>query len=434
MSCSRLLWVIPLCSWLFAGDLIAQEAEVPVEPLTLSTLLDKIRENNPELRASQLEADALSLRSSQVASLPDPRVAITYQPYPLFTARGTQRTQWRVEQAIPFPGKLGLKEDIAGFGAEIAKHETHTFEQDLLFDAKRAFIELYRIQQQQQLIQAFHTRLQDFEENAATKYVVGSGLQQAILKAQLERNALLQQQLSLELLHRSAAETLGQLLNTPVSDMSSELDSVELAMPAGELASEDVLFDAARRLRPEARALEAAQQKTDTQIALAKKEFLPDFGFNVTYFDVGPANIPATASGRDAFAIGVSLNVPLWRGKLNAQLAEARTRKNQVAARIEGLDTAFRAQIADLISQISQEKRQLALFQEALIPQAETTREATLSAYTTGRTNFLDLLDAERMLFSLQAGYEDAIARYMKAIAALERALGVSSLSDIDRL
>ncbi len=192
------------------------------------------------------------------------------------------------------------------------------------------------------------------------------------------------------------------------------------------------LLALALQQRPEAKALNAAHKRTEAQIALAGKEFFPDFGFSITYFDVGTASIPATATGRDALAIGVSVKIPFWRGRLRAQLAEARTRKAQVGARIEGLDATFKTQINDLISQLTQESEQLTLFREALIPQAETTLQATVSSYTTGRTDFLDLLDAERMLFSLQAGYEDTFARYMKAVAALERTLGVSSLSEIE--
>ncbi len=430
MTFTRSLWIITLCTLLSSGDLIAQEHKVPADTLILSTLLESIQVNNPELRASRLEADALVHRRSQVQSLPDPKIGITYQPYPLFTARGIQRTQWRVEQAIPYPGKLALKGDIADFGAEIVKYEALTFEQDLLFEAKQAYYELYRIQRQQELIQRFQERLKDFEENAATQYVVGTGLQQAILKAQLEHNTLLQRQLSLDLLRRSATETLIRLVN----DSLGEVEIGELRAPPIPAIDEDTLLETALRLRPEAKALRAAEERTDVQIALAEKDFFPDFGFNITYFDVGSASIPATATGRDALAVGVSLNIPVWRGRLKAQLTEAQIKKSQVRVRIEGLDTAFKTQIADLVNRLTQEKKQLTLFQEALIPQAQTTLLSTLSAYTTGRTDFLDLLDAERMLFSLQTGYEDAFARYLKAAAALERALGVRTLSELDRL
>ncbi len=430
MSYSPSFWIIPFCIVLSTGDLVAQEHDAHPDTLELSTLLETIQENNPDLRASQLEADILSLRRSQIASLPDPQFDFSYQPYPLFTARGSQRTQWRLEQAIPFPGKLSLKGDIEDFGSEIAKYESLTFEQDLLFEAKQAYYELHRIQHHQKVIEAFQKRLNDFEENAATQYVVGTGMQQAILKAQLEGTALLQRQVSLKLMKRSVTETLARLLNTPLGD----IETAELEAPIIQLANVDALLKTALLMRPEAKALGVAEERSDAHIALAKKEYLPDFGLNITYFDLGSENIPATATGRDAFGIGFSMNIPIWRGRLKARLAESRIMKGQVKARIEGLDTAFRTQIADLVSQITQEKEQLKLFREALIPQAEITRQATLSAYATGRTGFLDLLDAERTLFSLQTGYGDTFARYMKAVAALERTLGVTSLSEIDKL
>ena len=142
--------------------------------------------------------------------------------------------------------------------------------------------------------------------------------------------------------------------------------------------------------------------------------------------------MPPTADGRDAFAIGASIKVPLQRGRLRARLEEARVRQVQVETRQEALETAFQTQIADLTSRLRQDTEQLTLYREALLPQAETTLQATLSAYTTGRTAFLDLLDAQRMLFSLRAGYEDTFARYLKGTAALERALGIPSLSELD--
>ncbi len=429
MSFSRSLWIIPLWMLLTTGDLIAQEQDALADTLSLSTLLESIRESNPELNASRLEADALALRHNQVTSLPDPRIGITYQPFPVFTARGTQRTQWRVEQAVPFPGKLALKGEIADYGAEIAKYEALTFEQDLIYEAKQAYFELYRIQQQQGLIQSFQERLKDFEDNAATRYVVGTGQQQAILKAQLERNTLSQRLIALNQKQRSTIETLARLINAPVGEISVGV----LQPPNAPSIAENRLLEMALQFRPEAKALGAAEGRTSAQIALAEKEFLPDFGFNVTYFDIGTASVPASASGRDALAIGVSLNIPLWRSRLKAQLAEAQIKKTQVRARIEALDTVLRTQIADLLSQLTQEKAQLTLFEEALIPQAEMTLQATLSTYASGRTDFLDLLDAERMRFSLQTAYEDTFVRYLKAVAALERTLGVQSLSEINR-
>ena len=431
MILSRTHWLALFYALLFSSDLVAQVQErgTPIPISDLTTLLEVVRQNNPDLKVSYLEAEALVHRSTQVSTLPDPRASVTYAPYPVFTARGTQRSQWRVDQAIPFPGKLQLRGDIADFGAEVSSYEALTFEQDLLFETKKTYFELYRLQQQEVLIRAFQEHLLDFEDNASIQYVVGTGAQKSILKAQLERNSLSTRLVSLELQKQSAIQRMARLLNTPVSSV----DIKRLERPEMPALIEDKLVQIALEQRPEVKALEYAGKQADAKISLAEKAFFPDFGLSVTYFDVGKASIPSTATGRDALAFGVSLNIPIWRSKLNARLTEARLQKDQVRSRLESLNSTFHTQIADLVSQLVREREQLTLFQEALIPQAETSLEATLSSYTTGRTDFLDLLDAERMLFSLESGYEDAFARYLQAASALERALGIESLSELSR-
>ncbi len=415
---------------------IAHAKHRPLVPadtlLSLDDLLTEVRVNNPYLRVSRLEAEAQATRSRQVSVLPDPSVTIGYQPYPLLTARGAQRSQWRIEQMAPYPGKLSLQGAIADLSAEVTGFEADTFEEDLLFETKQAYYELYRVQQQEQLILAFRDRLESFEEAAAAQYEVGTGMQQAILKAQLEKNTLARVQLELAERRRTAAETLARLLNRPTSD--AFMAGIRVEAPPIPRLDKAALLEIALRERPEADALDAAARRADARIALARKQFMPDFGLNITWFDIGSADTPPTATGRDAVAIGATINVPIRRGSLRARLEEARVRRIQIEARQEALETSFRTQIADLVSRLRGEAQQLALYREALIPQAETTLQATLGAYTTGRTDFLDLLDAERMLFSLRTGYEDTYARYLKTTAALERALGIRSLADIDTL
>lgn len=405
----------------------------PVDTLlSLDNLLTEIRAGNPSLRVSRLEAEALATRSRQASAFPDPAVSVGYQPYSLLTARGAQRSQWRIEQMAPYPGKRRLQGAIADLNAEVAGFEADAFEEDLLFEAKQAYYELYRIQRQEKLILAFQGRLENFEEAAAAQYEVGAGMQQAILKAQLEKNALVRERLELAERRRTATETLTRLLNRPASGAFTA--DIRIEAPSALPLDEAALLAIALRERPETRALDAATRRADARIALARKAFMPDFGLSLTYFDIGRADAPPTATGRDAVAIGATIKVPVQRGGRRARLEETRVRRIQAETRREALETSFRTQIADLASRLRGEARQLALYREALIPQAETTLQATLSAYTTGRTDFLDLLDAERMLFSLETGYEDTFARYLKTTAALERALGIRSLADLDTL
>ena len=390
------------------------------QPTTLSLydLLAEVEAANPTLRAARLDAAALATRSDQVA-LPDPMLAVTAFPYPILTARGAQRSQWRVEQRLPRWGTLALRRDAADRAAEVAGYEADVLAADLALQIKQAYIALYRVQQTVALVARFQARLDAFAEAAAVRYEVGRGTQGAILQAQVERGRLEERLLALAAQRRTALETLTRLTDRP----GLRLDSVALAPPR--IADADTALVAlARRTRPELRALDAAQAQAEITTALAQRAFYPDFGLSATYFDIADRDAPPTADGRDALALGVGVTVPLWRGALRARLDEARLREAQLAARRDALDADIETHVAELVFTAQQERATLDLYRDRLIPQAETAAASLLSAYTTGEAEFLTLLDAERTLFALRTGAEDATARLLAAIAALERAVG----------
>ncbi|MCH8245404.1 MAG: TolC family protein [Bacteroidetes bacterium] len=423
----RLVFLI----WLGPGLALGQKAP-PTDTLRilhLDQIIETIQVSNPDIKASKLASDALATKGIQVSSLPDPTIMLNVQPFPVYTARGTQRSQFRVEQAVPFPGKLGLKGEIADLGAVISSYGTDVLEDDLILRAKFAFYEIYRLQRHEILIHEFQNKLRDFESIAAAQYEVGRGMQQAILKAQLERNTLSKALLDLAWQRKSAAETVAKLVNGPVS--LSTPTNIEITVPELPDLDELVLLSMALKNRPESNALDTSAERADVSIDLAKKLFLPDFTFSVSYFDVAKSDIPPNADGKNALALGISVKVPLQRGRLKARLQEARLQRNRVDLGIESLVTGFRTRISDIVSRTREDVRQFELYQQTLIPQAETTLEATLIAYTTGRTDFLNLLDAERVLFMVHTGYEDVVARYLKTIAVLERELGIISISDL---
>ena len=67
---------------------------------------------------------------------------------------------------------------------------------------------------------------------------------------------------------------------------------------------------------------------------------------------------------------------------------------------------------------------QLALFERALLPQAEQALRATEEAYSGGVTGVLELLDSEEVLLDVRLGLARLRADYMKTLAEMERAIG----------
>jgi outer membrane protein TolC len=425
--------VTPLAGVFALGLWALAPGRVPAQPapasrtdtLVLATLIEEVRRANPELQAERLGAEALGMQRRQVTALPDPMFSVQYQPYPILTAYGTQRTQWRVEQQVPYPGKLGLQGRISGYSAEVAELEAEALAQDLILQVKLAYYTLYQVQEQEWLVARFQGQLREFEAVAVVRYEVGTGMQQAILKAQLERNSLAVRRQRLAEQRSAALEALARLLNRPDTAWVSGFVVVPAPSvpPAG-----GALVREALRQRPEAEALRRAREQADERVALARKAFWPDLTLSLTYFDIAAAEAPPTAGGRDAFMVGAGLRLPLGRGRLNAHLEETRLKRRRVEARYEALEVDIVTRVEGLLARLERQRHQLDLFRLTLLPQAQFTLEATLSAYTNGSIGFLDLLDAERMLFTLNMEDVETHVRYLQTTAQLARVLGVVDL------
>ena len=395
--------------------------------LSLDALLAEVDAANPSLRAARLEAAARAEVGDQVGALPDPTVSVTAFPYPLVTALGAQRSQWRVEQMIPWPGTLGLRERAADLGAEVAEHEAEVLALDLALQVKRAYYTLYRLQRTDALVRTFRERLDAFTEAAAVRYEVGRGPQGAVLQVGLEEERLGARLLDLDARREAALQTLARLTDRPGLVFADAVVLEPPPLPSAETA----LADVALRLRPEVQALDAAAEQAEADVALARKAFYPDLGVGVTYFDVTERAMPPTADGTDALAVMLSAKIPLQRGRLRARLDQARLRAAQVEARQEAIETAITTEIADVAYAARREAETLVLFRDRLLPQAQATVESVLAAYTTGEADYVAFLDAERSRFQVQLGLEESLGRYLDATARLERALGGTALLDL---
>lgn len=396
------------------------------EQTDLTLLIRELRSSNQTLVVAQKDALRLSTRSRQVSAYPDPKAMLTILPYPVFTARGKQRAQLKIEQRIPYPGKLRLSGEIADLEAQSAVLRISKEENTLLLELKLSYYELYRVQREKALIEEFQARLSAFEDVAVTKYEVGEGSQQAILKAQLERNLWSMRVLTLEQTRIEALESISRLVSRPI-DASELLDLPILALPRLTETIES-LHARALRHRPESMILDVYGVRAETREELARKQFNPDFALSLTYFDIATSDIPLNADGRNAFAIGFSVSIPLQRDGKHARVEESKIRRQQIEEETLELEIAIRSDINSMVGRMNEDLRQLDLIEQVLLPQGEATLNASLSAYTTGQTDFLNLLDSERTLFELRIQSEEIIARYLKTVSSLEWAIGVTSL------
>mgnify|MGYP001304266306 CR=1 FL=1 len=110
------LW-LSAAACLFLG-VVHVTAMQPVneERLSLPALIEEMAARSPEVKAARERWEAAKAVVPQVQTLPDPRLQLGYQRMPMTDP--LQGAMYGFGQEIPFPGKLGLKGDIARREAE----------------------------------------------------------------------------------------------------------------------------------------------------------------------------------------------------------------------------------------------------------------------------------------------------------------------------
>jgi len=361
------------------------------------------------------------LRPAQARALPDPVVGATAFPYPVVTARGAQRSQWRVQQSFPFPGTRSLRGDVADLEASAAEADADARAQTLALQIRHAYYTLYRVQEERRIIRRFQSDLRQFEDAALAQYEVGTEGQPAVLKAQIERQRLEVRLETLAAERQSALQALARLTGQPALPGTAAGVSPPPEEPAVRLG------DTLDR-RPEAAALRAEIDRAATEIALARKETWPGVTVGVQYVDIAERDLTRAMTGRDALAFSLGVQVPLWRGAARAQIEEAQVERRRAQAKLDAFALEVPTHLADLRHQAERQRSQLRRLRDRLLPKAETALDATLSAYQTGTTGFLDLLDAQRTLFQLRLQRIGVYTRLLQTTAELERTAGQVTL------
>ncbi|NIR48232.1 TolC family protein [candidate division KSB1 bacterium] len=387
----------------------------------LDELVREALENNPEIKSAESRWRAALQRPSQVSMLPDPMLSYTRFAQSVETRVGPQENVFTLSQRIPFPGKLGLKGKMADQEAVASEQRYEATKRDVIFKVKRAYYDLYWVDRSLEILSEYLAVLQDFTRVAEQKYATGQGIQANVLKSQVEISTIMERRLGFEKIRQGVVARINALLNRSQDTKLGKAATIDTTRVR---ISEADLVDYALEQREELQSLQAMIDKSEHMRSLAKREYLPDFNLQANYIDVSRGVSQAPDAGKNAWSVMVGLNLPIWIGKRNAAVREASELISSNRLAYENLQNRVKSEIKDYYYQLQITGKTLNLYEQGLITQAESSLESALASYQTGKLDFLNLLDAERMLLNLNLGYVKERSNYQKHLADLERALG----------
>ncbi|MGD9160593.1 MAG: TolC family protein [Desulfobacteraceae bacterium] len=387
----------------------------------LNTLDDYIKYallNNPGLKAAYEKWLAALEKVAPAGTLPDPKMTFAYYINEVETRVGPQKYSVGINQTFPWFGKLDLKSKAASEMANVEKAKYDALKLMLISKIKKLYYQYSYLAQSIKITQDNITLVSNFEDVATAKYKGGAGLQNAVIKIQVELGKLDDRLTSLKDSITPVVAKLNSAMNRPSSaslPVPENIPDEKISMDKSELIS------LLRSGNPKLKALDYMAEKDNYMIDLAGKNYYPDFTLGLNYISTEPRYDATPAdNGKDPVVASVSVNIPLWRKKYHSIKREAQAEQRSVRRSREEMENNLVADLEMAIFELRDADRKITLYRDTLLKKAEQNVSINQLAFASDKASFLDLIDAQRVLLEFQLAEKKALADYGKALADIE--------------
>ena len=413
-----------LIAYLLAAVLLVNVttlAQQPEDPTTLKLghLIELALENNPEIKSMQRRFDMMRARIPQAKALDQPMLTIGYMgnitPFQIQKGDPSSGRMITIAQDLPFPGKRSLRGKVANSDADSEWWRFEQTRRNVVAEVKDAYFELYYIVKAIDVVTKTKILVEQFTKIAEARYAVGKGIQQDVLKAQVEFSKLIEQEAVLEQRKQIAEARINSLLyresDSPLAK-PEELSPREFPYTLGQL--NELAIANYPDLKAQRRKIEGAQHA----IQLAKKEYYPDFSVGFTY-----VNRPAMP---DMYGLNIGIKLPIYRAQiLRPALTEATANFEAEKRSLENTTTLLMFKIRDRYLAETTAQRLVKLYSTTIVPQSSLSLESAIAGYEVGKVDFLTLLDNLVTLLNYELSYYEQLSNEEKAVAALEPLVGI---------
>ena len=392
----------------------------------LSALITEAFENNPEILAAQREHDAARQRIAPAAALDDPMLEAGVINLPLasspFNRDDMTMKMIGLSQRLPFPGKRGLRRDVAAQDAQSIEHGYQETINRIMRTIKVAYFDLGLTRATIQLTEKNKSILEDFLHIAEDHYTLGMGGQTDVLKAQTQISRMQDELLKLG---REIPAIEADLIRALGRHDTGGIPGITLSQWPETPLNPESLHETALTQRPQLKALQSIMARTAKETDLARKDYYPDLDVRLSYGQ--RSSMLDGASRPDMVGFTVAINLPVWRdSKLAPRIAESLALRDQAIHLYQAQRNEIAAGLRQYTAAAEQNLKSIRLYRTAILPQALLTVESALAAYRVNRVDFLTLLDSQMTVFEYEISLVTAIANYNKALAEIDFITGNS--------
>src|ERR1019366_3243217 len=406
------------CSFLFLFALLISltpfvRAE---EALSLPSLLLKARDNNPDILSARHGWKVKLEEVAPTRAWPDPIFTYIDEKFPsgVDGVDPMHMKHYRIEQIIPFPGKLTNDAKMKYHEALIAEAKYRAMTLEVFRDVQSRYYQLYLTDKLIDLAQDSVGVLKQTLGSAQARLAGGQSSTADVFMVQTElrrmENMLFEQKQQRTLIEIELNTLLGQPVKTSLGlPQAPDLKDIPVTIPELEKLSSinNPLYRAAMHEVNHSRAM-----RTHHNL-----QFLPDFGFmyEKETADAGPA-------GRQ---IGVSVSFPLWLSRPWGLTQSAKEHTAEAEASSQSMRNEVQKMVHQEFTQTNTYLTQAKNYVAGVLREAQSALKITRQQYASGQIDFLRFLEAFRTWIQTNNEYQEKLYRYGEHWSELERWVGV---------
>lgn len=388
---------------------------VTARPTALRELIQELERQNLSVLAGQKSYEASRYEAKQASALPETDLTVQHlsvgspRLFAGYTNSDFAYLGFGASQELPFPGKRKLRGEVAERGSETTHISADVIRQDAIQKLKLSYIQLAYLQQTLALIEESDRSLGDIEQIVESRYRVGQGNQQEVLKAQLQHTRILNE---ITMHHREVGllqADIKALLNRPQE--SDDIVTEPLAVTTIEK-----LPEISQSIELQLRRAQISQ--TEAASHLARLETKPDF--NVQYMWQHTDD-----KFRDYYMASFGIRLPN-QGRAKAAVAEATLKQQQAQTEYEAAQRELEGDAQKQLVLIRSSDEQLKIYSEGLIAQSTARLRVATASYESGKQDFETLMAAFIDVLQLKIEFQRQLAERESAVARLERLTGVT--------
>lgn len=391
------------------------------DTLSFSDALSKTLLENPRLQSFGWQVRIQEAERLQASLLPNPQLNAEMENFAgtgPFEKYGAREINITLSQKILLGADRLKRKRLTSANKQLAGWDYETKRLDVLTNVTQAYITALEAQRQWLQQKDLVELAQDLHESVSAQVEAGKVSKLAQTKAQVELSRARIDLKNARNRYESGQSNLAAFWGNKEPSfeyIGGTLDDPE-AVPNFEKLNTYI-----QRNPDVARWAEEMQQR-ESALSLERAKGIPDITISGGYKR-------AEDLGASAAIVGVSIPLPFFdrnQGNIKAAKYKLRRVQTQRQAAVTEVNRALQEAYNNLQSSF-QEVQEL---KEQVLPGAETAFDAAKIGYRQGKFDYLEVLDAQRTLFSSQTRYIQALANYNRAVAEVERLIG-TPLSNI---